>query len=107
MKPTQAPFPRFPLGQIVATPGALAALKRCYGEQPPTADWSRAVAALLFRHAAGDWGQVCAEDKQSNDHALKTGARLLSAYVLTDGTRVWLITEADRSATTILLPEDY
>jgi hypothetical protein len=55
----------------------------------------------------GDWGEVCAEDKRANDAALKLGERLLSAYTLSAGVKVWIITEADRSSTCILLPEEY
>ena len=61
----------------------------------------------LARHAGGDWGDVCPEDARANDQALREGMRLLSAYTLQDGTRVWIITEADRSSTCILLPEEY
>lgn len=62
----------------------------------------------IARHARGDWGIVDADDKRANDDALKVGARLLSAYMLRDGTtKIWIITEADRSATTILLPDEY
>lgn len=88
---------RFQLGQIVATPGALVAI-----------EFARANALELIRlHASGDWGTVSESDKQANEFALVNGSRLLSAYTLADGTRVWIITEADRSATTILLPEEY
>jgi hypothetical protein len=87
----------FPLGQVVATPGALDALDHV--QQSP--------AAFIRRHAAGDWGDVDAEDKTSNDHARSSGWRILSAYRLKDGTRLWVITEADRSVTTLLLPEEY
>jgi hypothetical protein len=60
------------------------------------------------RHARGDWGTVNATDKRANELALKEGSRLLSAYMLRDGTtKIWIITEADRSATTILLPDEY
>ena len=69
---------------------------------PRMTSWLR-----LQRHVAGDWGEVCAEDKQSNDHALVEGTRILSAYRAADGTKFWIITEADRSVTTVLLPEDY
>lgn len=87
---------KFPLGQVVATPGALEALR--YDD----------LGSLMDRHARGDWGDVCDEDKRLNDRALKDGTRLLSAYTLMDGTtRIWIITEADRSATTVLLPEEY
>lgn len=61
----------------------------------------------LIRHANGDWGDVCKEDWKSNDEALKNGLRLLSEYKLPDGRRIWIITEWDRSATTLLFPEDY
>jgi len=67
----------------------------------------------LARHAAGDWGDLDDEDKQSNNAALQTGARLLSAYVLPDGERIWIITDAEidekhhRQASTFLLPSDY
>ena len=89
--------PKFCLGQLVATPGALIALSRN----------SQSALEFLERHRTGDWGAVDAEDKRANEHSLKDGTRLLSAYHLKDGTKIWLITEADRSATTVLLPEDY
>ncbi len=89
--------PPFPLGQIVATPAALAALEAA-GVSP----W-----ALLARHAQGDWGDLCVEDRQLNALALINGERLLSAYALPDRTRIWVITEADRSATPLILPDDY
>lgn len=65
------------------------------------------VFAGFNRHLRGDWGEVCAEDRESNDHALENQGRLLSAYTDRGGTKFWIITEWDRSATTILLPEDY
>lgn len=65
------------------------------------------IADALARHAQSDWGEVCEEDKASNDEALIEGGRLLSAYRDRNGTRFWIITESDRSATTVLLPEDY
>lgn len=91
------PGPLFPYGRVVATPGALAALSLA-GVLPE---------ALLDRHVRGDWGDLCEEDRRMNAEALSTGGRLLSAYALPDGTRVWIITEADRSATTLLLPHEY
>lgn len=88
---------RFALGAIVATPGAL--------------DKATAVginlADLLRKHAGGDWGLVDPEDWVLNDNALREGTRVVSAYPLPDGTRIWVITEADRSVTTALLPEEY
>jgi hypothetical protein len=87
----------FPLGQIVATPGALAALEDA-GQTP---------LELLRRHAAGDWGELDEHDRQENEFSLRRGFRLLSAYTLTNGTRIWIITEADRSVTIFLLPSEY
>ena len=89
--------PLFPLGQVVATPGALATLGLA-GVAPEV---------LLSRHSHGDWGDLCEADRQMNAEALSAGERLLSAYALPDGTRIWIVTEADRSATTLLLPQDY
>ena len=86
-----------PLGQVVATPGALAALEAA----------GQNALELLARHARGDWGTVDSEDWAANDQALQDGSRILSAYLLNDGTSVWVITEADRSSTMVLLPEDY
>lgn len=89
--------PLFPLGQIVATPGALEALNEA--RQSPV--------EFLARHARGDWGEVCAEDKALNDEAVKDGSRILSAYRTKVGVKLWVITEADRSSTCILLPDEY
>ena len=85
------------LGQVVATPGAMAALQHA-GEDAST---------LLERHQCGDWGDVDTHDWQLNDTALRTGDQIVSAYTLRNEQQVWVITEADRSATTLLLPEDY
>lgn len=87
----------FPLGQIVTTSNLL---------NKGGIDLLELTDALM-RHMRGDWGDVCDEDKQANDSALKNGGRILSAYTARNGTRFWVITEADRSATTFLLPEDY
>ncbi len=84
-------------GQTVMTAGALDALARA--EQHP--------GDFLSRHLRGDWGELCEEDKQSNQDALAEDLRLLSAYRTTAGTKLWIITEADRSVTTLLLPEEY
>jgi hypothetical protein len=89
--------PLFDLGQVVATPGALRALERA-GESP---------FAYLERHVTGDWGDLVEEDQRENELALKSGFRLLSAYRLGDETKIWIITEHDRSATTLLLPSEY
>ena len=89
--------PLFPLGQIVATPAAMAVLAEANDD----------AAIFLARHVAGDWGDICLEDKSLNDAALTDGGRLLSVYRTSKGVTLWIITEADRSVTTILLPEDY
>jgi hypothetical protein len=89
---------RFPCGQIVATPGALEAFNQASPGETHTA---------LRRHLTGDWGDVCDEDKRANDAALKIGSRLMSSYHLSTGVKIWIITEADRSSTTLLLPEEY
>jgi hypothetical protein len=88
---------RFPLGRVVATLGGLAALGRA-NEEP---------ARFLARHVTGDWGDLDDDDRLENERSIQNGCRLLSAYLLGDGTKIWIITEADRSATTILLPEEY
>jgi hypothetical protein len=85
-----------PLGRIVATPGALNLLGKSGGHPFD----------YLARHAKGDWGNLCAFDRRQNEIALRDGLRVLSSYDAPAG-RVWIITEADRSITTILLPEDY
>ena len=86
--------PRFPLGKIYATPGALAL----------EVDLTK----YLRRHHCGDWGEaLCAEDKETNEHSLKNGTRLLSCYRTPSGERLYIITEHDRSITTIMLPSEY
>jgi hypothetical protein len=85
---------KFKLGQVVGTPGAR------------EIEWAELNDALQ-RHINGDWGNVDADDKKANDDALVNGERLLSAYTTKSGTRFWIITERDRSVTTILLPEEY
>jgi hypothetical protein len=85
-----------PLGRVLATPGALSLLGKS-GEHPFD---------LLARHATGDWGELCAFDLRQNEIALREGYRVLSSYPV--GRKcIWIITEADRSVTTILLPEEY
>ena len=85
-----------PLGRIVATPGALQLFRQTAGNPFD----------YLSRHAPGDWGDLCAFDRRQNEIALRDGCRVFSAYETTAG-RVWIITEADRSVTTLLLPEEY
>jgi len=92
----QAGRPLFPLGRTFITPGALAALERV----------SRPPAEFLSRHLFGDWGDLDAADIQANRDALGCGDRILSAYAV-GSFRLWVITEADRSTTTLLLPEEY
>ena len=89
--------PLFTLGHVVATPGALAAIGKS-GQQPGD---------FLSRHVRGDWGEVPPEDINENEFSLQHGFRLLSAYRTNAGDRLWVITEADRSSTCILLPEEY
>ena len=91
------PDHKFPLGRIVVTPGALGVLTPEGAEEFDR----EALKGLVDRHAAGDWGTVDDEDKATNDRAVEEGSRLMSAYVH-DGEKLWVITEADRSATTIL-----
>ena len=102
---------RFPLGQIVATPGALELLQ----------ETSFSAAALISRHVHGDWGDLCEEDRTENEFAVTRRLRILSCYRLVDAARlaatptdkrsalptIWIITEADRSVTTLLRPSDY
>ncbi len=83
------------LGRIVATPAALGTVS-----QPD-------IVAALRRHASGDWGDVDPDDRAANDDALRSGERLLSVYRSATGTTFWVLTEADRSVTTVLLPDDY
>jgi hypothetical protein len=97
MNTNTSPRPKFSLGQTVATPGALEALQQA-GQSP---------AEFLARHVSGDWGQLCADDKRANDEALVNGERILSAYITRLGTKLWVITEADRSSTCFLLPSEY
>lgn len=88
---------KFPLGAVVATPAALDALTQVEETAIP----------YLRRHLLGDWGDCCSEDKAANDLALTDGSRIFSVYHLRDKTKIWIITEADRSSTCVLLPSDY
>ena len=90
----ESPKPLFRLGQVVGTPGALQAFEET-GENP---------LEYLLRHVTGDWGDLCEEDKAENQLAIEQGLRTFSAYMLNNGTKIWVITEWDRSATTLLLP---
>ena len=88
---------KFPLGDVVATAGAVAAFAAT-GQRPVD---------FLKRHVQGDWGELDAEDRAENEFSLISGFRLLSRYTLSDGTIIYIITEADRSVTTFLLPQEY
>lgn len=89
--------PKFSPGQLVATPGVLEVLAQS-GQTPDF---------FLHKHLSGDWGDVDDEDRLLNEQALRNGQRLLSAYTTLKGVRLWIITEADRSSTCILKPEEY
>ena len=86
---------KFSLGQTVATPHVLTAI------HPDE------ILNALSRHIRGDWGTLDAEDFQSNERALQFGGRLFSSYLSSQNVKFWIITECDRSVTTVLLPEDY
>ena len=87
----------FDPGQFVITPGAEAALAEASEDANP----------YLRRHLSGDWGDLCVEDQQESAYSLDHNLRLFSAYILGNGRKTWIITEADRSATTVLLPDEY
>lgn len=87
--------PKFPLGRVVATPGVLEDINR------------DEIQVALSRHVRGDWGELCKDDLQANEDALVEGARLLSKYRGSSGVIFWIITEWDRSVTTVLLPSEY
>lgn len=93
--PGSRPKPRFPLGGIYITTAARRTLK------------PESVAQAVSRHSQCDWGDVCPEDWRLNDVAVPNGDRMLSVFKDHAGTRFWIITEADRNATTVLLPEEY
>ena len=87
----------FPAGRLVATPGALALLEQV----------NKSPLEFLSRHLRGDWGDLCQEDKTENELSLKYGFRLMSSYQVNETEKLWVITEADRSTTTMLLPSEY
>ena len=89
--------PLFPLGELVATPGALAALQKA-GQSP---------AEFLSLHVRGQWGDISEEDRRENEYSLQHGFRLLSSYRTKANETIWLVTESDRSVTTLLLPSEY
>jgi hypothetical protein len=89
--------PKFELGQVVQTAGAMQAAQNT-GEL---------FGQYLRRHIMGDWGECCADDVKENEWSLENGERLMSVYLMSDKTKIWVITERDRSVTTILLPSEY
>jgi len=91
----RVPLPKFSLGRIVMTESVSQTLSH------------HATATALLRHARGDWGDVCAEDRDANESALWDGGKLFSAYHDRKGVKFWIVTEADRNTTTVLLPDDY
>ena len=95
MSARNIPIVVFPLGSIVATPKALEVITQ------------EDIVQALRRHQAGDWGEVDVNDREENELSHREGFRLLSVYYAKNGVKFWIITEADRSGTTILLPEDY
>lgn len=91
------PTPMFALGQVVATPAALNAMT----------ELDISPLELIHRHVTGDWGDMGAEDQQQNLLAIHSGRRIFSSYKIGATTKIWIITEADRSSTTLLLPDEY
>ena len=87
----------FTLGQVVATPGALEAMDQ----------YAINALDLIQRHQSGDWGNVPPCDAEENMRSIENGWRILSSYAINDDQNLWIITEADRSVTTLLLPEEY
>jgi hypothetical protein len=91
----QSTLPRLMLGQVVITRGLSGVLT------------NQEIHTALFRHQCGDWGTVCPADWNENDEAMNSGGRILSAYKSSGGVKFWIITEWDRSVTTLLLPDEY
>jgi hypothetical protein len=89
--------PLFKLGRVVLTPGAAEVLDA--SDQSP---WT-----FLIRHMSGDWGELDPGDKKLNDEAVREGSRIMSVYLAANGSKLWVISEADRSSTAILLPDEY
>jgi len=89
--------PKFSLGRVVATPGALRAL----------AEANQSPFEFIERHQAGDWGELCEEDQKENEFSVQNGFRILSAYRTRNNVKLWVITEADRYSTCLILPQEY
>ena len=95
--------PKFPMGQVVITAIAMSTINEAHGEKRG----KQLVQQVLARHNAGDWGEMDAEDVESNNRGLQDGDRLFSSYEKEFVFKVWVITEHDRSYTTVMLPTDY
>lgn len=93
----------FDLGTICATPGAIELLR----DLDPERDWFEGAAPYIWRHVTGRWDEMDAHDRRENRLSVKHGYRVLSSYATSEGRKLWVITEADRSVTTILTPEEY
>jgi hypothetical protein len=87
-----------PLGKVYASIGAIAAFAEAPNEEPDN---------YLLRHANGDWGELDEHDRKANEYAVEHALRVLSAYTLSSGEKIWIMTEADRSSTCLLLPSEY
>ena len=94
--------PPFPLGRVIMTHNVQAKLQEAHPDR-----WEPELMGLIHRHASGDWGDLDEDDKRQNDLDLNRGLRLFSAYTTSHEVKIWIISEADRSVTTVLLPEDY
>jgi hypothetical protein len=92
----------FPLGRIMMTTNLQGKLQEANPE-----GWEEDLQGFIARHASGDWGDIPEEDRRENELSVRRGFRIFSAYTTSSGIRVWVITEADRSVTTALLPQDY
>ena len=97
MEPHKPAPIKFTMGRLLVTPGAMAALNRSHQEPSLFLGW----------HCVGNWGELCAEDRATNERALVSGGRIMSVYKTLRAETIWVITEGDRSATTLLLPEEY
>lgn len=97
------PEPKFEMGRLVIT----TALQGELEESDTEKGWHDEINLLVSRHLFGDWGDVDTHDGSVNDHAVVDGDRILSSYTTTKGIKLWIITEGDRSSTTLLRPEDY
>lgn len=94
--------PLFPLGRVVMTPNVQAKLQEAHPDR-----WEAELMGLIHRHASGDWGDLDEDDKRQNDLAPNRGLSIFSAYTTSYKVKIWIISEADRNVTTVLLPEDY